>query len=191
MGLNIPNEVLVWKFGGKAGNVRAQNAYVTNGGYNLFCATNASYLTYEKQLVGVNLGYEKSGTEHKVWVQLPDGQERDLLTGELFALAIGGGESFLKYWERDNGINLAWTTTPYPEWRAFLAGGEPGQPIPTGAQVALVNTKVKPKQDFLIYLNRVPGEGDIGWTSSSNWWAEASPHLKDVLEVTKAAIALL
>lgn len=187
MGLNIPGDVLVWKFGGKAGTVRAQNTYVTNGAYNLFCATNNQYLTYEKQLVGVNLGYEKSGQEHKVWVRLPDNQERDLLTGEPFAFAIGGGESFLKYWERDNGINLAWTTTPYPEWRAFIAGGEIGQPIPTGAQVALLNEKVKPTHDFLIYLDRVPGEGDVGWTSSSNWWAKASPVAKIALEAIKAA----
>src|SRR5262249_30964020 len=95
--INIPSDVLIWKFGGKSGNVRAQNTYANNSGYSLFCQANGSYLTYKKQLVGLNVGYEDTGLEHKIWLRLPDNQERDILTGEPFAFAIGGAEAFLTY----------------------------------------------------------------------------------------------
>src|SRR4051812_29237139 len=115
MDTTIPGKVLVWAFGGKTGNLKSQNKYSTdhNGnGYNMHCQANNQYLTYEKQNVGLNIGYTKSAGEHKIHIRLPDGKERDILTGESMALGIGGGDAFLKYAHRTIGINLEWAKDP-------------------------------------------------------------------------------
>jgi len=185
MAAEIPTEVQVWQFGGKEGNVRTQNSYTNNSGYNLFCHSNKSYLTYVDQLVGMNLGFEKAGKERKVWFRLPDGHERDILTGEPFAFAIGGGKAFMKYVHRTQGINLDFVSAPAFEWRMYLPGGELGQPVPTGALVAIVNDRVEPTKDFLVHLDRAPGQADVGWTSSPDWWGNAQPAIKLAVEAFK------
>ena len=35
--MEIPENVLVWKFGGKSGNLKSDNNYLNNQGYNLLC----------------------------------------------------------------------------------------------------------------------------------------------------------
>ena len=188
MSIEIPNEVLVWRFGGKPGNVRSQNTYTGNSGYNLFCQTNGAYLTYIDQPIGMNLGYEKTGKERKVWFRLPDNQERDLVTGEPVSFGIGGGNAFMKYVHRNVGINLDFVSELRHEWRIYLPGGEPGQPIPTGAMVAIVNDRVEPTKDFLIHLNRAPGQADVGWTTSPDWWNNVEPAVKIAIDAAKLVL---
>ena len=77
---------------------------------------------------------------------------------------------------------------PVYEWRIFGADSELGRPIPENTPVALVNDKVEPAPDFLVYFKRPVG-ADIGWTTSKTWldqivdWAE-----KQAVEAAKKAI---
>ena len=85
MDTTIPRNVMVWVFGGKPGNLRSQNKYSTGNsgdGYSLHCQSNNQYLTYAKQELGINIGYTKRASEHKIHFRLPDGAERDILSGE-------------------------------------------------------------------------------------------------------------
>lgn len=166
--VTIPEQVLVWKISGKPGNIKAQNKYSANSGYNLFCQTNQKYLTYVDASVGVNLGYITNAGERKVHFRLPDNSEREILTGEPFALGIGGSPSFLKYAHRTLGINLEYSEKPVFEWCIYGSSMEKGKRISTESWIAIVNKKVEPSPDFLIYLNRNAG-ADIGWTTSPDW----------------------
>jgi hypothetical protein len=168
----VPDAVKVWKIGdNQAANVRSMNNYTANtpNGYNLFCTMNKMYATYVKDNnpLAVNLGFVARG-DRKTHFRLPDGQERDILSGELVALGIGGKPSFLAYEHQKVSINLAYKNNPVYEWRIFGAGNELGTPIRQNTQVALVNDKVEPHPDFLIHLKR-PGP-DFGWTSSPSVW---------------------
>ena len=128
-----------------------------------------------------------SSQEWKTHFSLPDGAERDILSGESVALGIGGGEAFLYYNHRPVGINLDWSEKPKFEWR--IIGGEPGTPIPYDSPVAIMNDSVKPSADFLIYFQRPPGMADIGWTTSPEFWDQVLNAGEKAL--TKAALALL
>lgn len=181
MSTNIPREVLVWTFGCKSGNLRSQNQYSTasvGNGYSMHCRTNNAFLTYKKTNFGINLDY-KTVRECKTHFRLPDGSEREILTGEPVALGIGGGKAFLQYTERTAGINLDWYNVNQRafQWRLYDETGENGKPIPTGSLVAILNENVEPQADFLVYLNRTAG-GDVGWTSSPTLW----DVIKDLLK---------
>jgi len=167
--IKLPSQVVCWTHTGKPGNLRSQNEYDPNhpDGYSLHCATNNQYLTYGKVPLGINLAWANDGKDKKLHLELPDKKVRDILTGEAFALGIGGGEAFLKYGERKSGINLNWSKSPIFEWRMFTVGEAAGKPIGAGTKFAILNDSVEPDADFLVFFNRtVPGETDIGWTSS-------------------------
>ena len=104
--LEIPEKVKIWKLGGKTGNIVSQNNYFDNTGYNLFCQSNNKYLTWKKVPVGINLDFISDVAVKKTHFRLPDGQVREIKSGELVAFGIGGGEAFLKYAHRTLGINL-------------------------------------------------------------------------------------
>jgi hypothetical protein len=167
--IDVPETVRVWKIGVDQANVLSWNNYTNNQGYHLFCITNGMYLTWEKQPLGVNLGYKAAG-DNKTHFRLPDEQEREILSGESVAFGIGGEPAFLYYKERDVGINLDWSKSPKYEWRIFGADSEPGKPIPENTPVALVNDEVEPEPDFLIKFDRPPGMADVGWTTSPGLW---------------------
>lgn len=185
MSIEIPEQVIQWKFGGKAGNVTSQNAYNSKklDGYSLASRRNDEYLTWVDGQVGVDLGY-RNVAETKFHIRLPDGAERQVLTGEPFALAIGGDPAFLRYGEQEYGINLGFVKAPVFEWRLFLRGGEKGLPIPSGEWVAIINEKVEPEADFLVWLDRTVG-GNIGWTTSPSFWNFLDPE-----ELVKKAVGL-
>lgn len=183
-GTPIPTEVVTWKLGGKPGIVRSQNSYQTNTGYNLFSKSNNKYLTYGKQSVGINLVYSASPSDKKIHFVLPDGKEREILTGEPVALGIGGGEAFLRYQNRPVGINLDWSVNPSYEWRIYGASGEKGKPISTEQYIAIGNVNVKPERDFMIFLKR-PAAVDLGWTSSPGWWDRLEPVRQAAIKAAK------
>ena len=179
----VPDAMRVWKIGVDAANVLSWNNYTNNQGYHLFCVTNGKHLTHEKRPAGVNLGFKSSG-DNKTHFRLPDNQEREILSGESVSLGIGGKPSFLYYKEREWGINLDWSESPRFEWRVF--GPEFGKPIPENTPVAIVNDKVTPEPDFLIYFKRPVGV-DIGWTSSPEFWGPLVE--KAAVSLAKKAIA--
>lgn len=167
--MTVPPEVVVWKFGGKSGNVASQNSYSTNSGYNMFCTMNNKYLTYGSETIGINIVWASSGTDKKVHFHLPGNAQRPILTGEAIAFGLGGGDQWLYYHHRTMGINLDWNSNPVFEWCLIGADGVKGQPVTEGGSYALLNKKVEPNPDFMIYLDRIPGQADIGWTTSPNW----------------------
>jgi hypothetical protein len=186
--IDVPEAVRVWRIGVDQANVLSWNNYTDNQGYHLFCITNGMYLTWEKQPLGINLGYKAAG-DNKTHFRLPDGQEREILSGESVALGIGGKPAFLCYGERDVGVNLNWCDNPKYEWRIFGADSELGKPIPENTPVALLNDKVQPDPDFLINFSRPPGMADVGWTTSPGFWDHvASLAEKAAAEGAKAAI---
>jgi hypothetical protein len=184
--VNVPNEVLVWQFDGKPGNLRSQNRYETNTGYNLFCRTNSRFLTYAKQTFGINVDYA-DGNDHKWHLHLPDGAERDIRSGEPIAIGLGGKPSFLRYAHRSVGINLEYADNPAFEWRVFSGAVSIGQTIPAGAVVALLNEKVQPAADFMIHFGRTGA--DIGWTTSPSDFKFLTDHAKDLVALAEVVIA--
>ncbi|MDB5297901.1 MAG: hypothetical protein JWO31_3884 [Phycisphaerales bacterium] len=167
--MEIPSNVVLWTLGGLAGNLKSTNHYENNKGYHLKCKTNNKYLIWEKGQVSVNLDFD-AAPQTKVHFHLPDGKEREILSGEPVAFAIGMGEAYLHYGSQPFGINLKWSTAPVHEWRVFGANGKKGQPIPTGAPCALVNDKVEPDADFLVFMEKhAPKVADLGWTTSPDW----------------------
>lgn len=181
----IPEKVVVWKLGGKPGNLKSQNQYATNTGYNMLCRTNKKYLTYKEVKLGINLDYVSDAAVKKAHFRLPDKKEREILTGEKVALGIGGGDAFLKYAHRTVGINLDWSENPVYEWKIFGATGEEGKPIATGEWVCMINLNVQPKADFFIYFDR-PAGGDVGWTTSKGFWDSVKDKVVSAL-TAKAA----
>jgi hypothetical protein len=183
MSMTIPPEVVIWRFGGKTGNVKSQNTYTTNSGYNLYCSANQQYLSYGSEPVGINLAWNKTGDDKKIHFVLPDKREREVLTGEVVSFGVGGGDQFLYYTSRTFGINLSWSANPVFEWTICGADGIRGVPIVEGQMYAMVNSKVQPAPDFFIYLDRVPGQADVGWTTSPNWpakvWANVDKYKGD------------
>ena len=174
--MKIPDEVLLWKFGNGSGNLRSNNHYQNNQGYNLYCKQNKQYLIWDTGQLSINLAFSSS-VQNKYHFQLPDNKERDILTGEPVSFANGMGESFFRYGSQRIGINLKWTSEPLAQWRIFDATGELGKPIAVGGYYAMVNVNVDPAPDFLVYLNKhIPKVVDIGWTTSPSWiesWASA------------------
>lgn len=190
--IEIPGSVRQWKIGGGSAHIRSLNNYTDNHGYSLFCLKNGRFLTYEEVPLGINLGFTGNGSIRKTHFRLPDGREREILSGELVAFGVGGGDAFLRYAHRDIGINLKWSGAPVFEWRIFGANGQLGKPIAENSPVAIVNDKVEPKPDFLIYFDRPPGMADVGWTTSPGVWDGILNALdKHKVEIAKGLIAAL
>src|SRR5678816_699397 len=169
MSQQIPPEVAIWQLGGKPTAVKSQNSYATNSGFTLYCSANKKYFTWGKEAVGINLVWAPTGADKKIHFRVPDGQERQILTGEPVAFGVGGGDAFLRYAHRTAGINLDWSKDPVFEWVFCGADGQKGVPIDGGHMYAMLNLRVEPDPDFFIYLDRVPGQADVGWTTSPNW----------------------
>ena len=186
----VPEKVRVWKIGDGQANVRSSNHYTNQKGYNLFCTMNRKYLTYVDVNFGFNAGFKAQG-DHKTHFRLPDGKEREILSGERVALGIGGSPSFVKYAHRTVGPNLKYYDQPGDDgfqWVIFGADSELGRPIPENSPVALVNAKVEPSPDFLVYFKR-PAGADIGWTTSQGWWDQIVDWAeKHAVEAAIAAI---
>jgi hypothetical protein len=190
--IEVPASVRVWKIGQAAANVRATNNYQNNQGYTLFCQSNSRYLTWKKVPLGINLAFIDDATVRKTHFRLPDGRERDILSGESVAFGIGGGEAFLRYAHRDVGINLKWSQAPVYEWRIFGANNQTGTPIPQNSLVAIVNDKVEPAPDFFIHFGRPPGMADVGWTTSPGVWDSVLAFAdKHKVQIAQGAIKLL
>ena len=194
--IEIPESVLQWKIGSLVDTnapIRSWNNYTDNDSYNLFCKKIGKYLTYiEKVPLGISLSYTNDRRYCKTHFRLPDGKEREILSGESVAVGIGLGKAFLRYANRPVGINLDWSQEPVFEWRIFGSNLPEGTPIPENSWVAIVNDRVEPKPDFLVHFDRPPKMADIGWTSSPGFWDAIVNTLdQHKVEIAKVAIAAL
>jgi hypothetical protein len=183
----VPETVRVWKIGVDQGNVLSWNNYTNNQGYHLFCTTNGEFLTYVDINFGFHIGWKAQG-DNKTHFRLPDGQEREILSGEPLALGIGGSPSFVKSASRNVGPDLEYVKDPAYEWRIFGADSELGKPIPQNTPVALLNDKVKPAPDFLVFFKREAG-ADVGWTTSKGWWGQVADFAEK--HAVEGAVALI
>jgi hypothetical protein len=181
--VTIPNEVLSWQFGGKTGNLMSQKSLLSaSNGYNLLQRDNNRFLTYDKgNLLGIDLGYTADPENKRIHFRLPDGTEREILTGEPVAFGLGGAPSFLQYATQPVGINLKYVHNPTFEWRILDGTGNVGVPVSLGSWVAIINDRA---EDFLVHFER-PG-GDIGWTSSVPWYD--NPLFRQAVQAAVAAI---
>lgn len=165
-----------WQFGGAtAGDVLPLPAFSERSPhtYTLKGLPPRAYLQYESQTFGINLGWSDDAspqTAQRVrrwFVARPAGRTDAVRHGERVALAYGGEPSFLKYADREFGVNLDWSADPVYEWR--ILGGAPGTPVRTGRSVALFNQSADGgRGEFLVHFDRTVG-GDIGWPSSRTW----------------------
>jgi hypothetical protein len=173
----IKSKILQWKFGtaqGAAGPLKALNAFEANkaGTYNLFNKESGVYLQWEKQSLGINLGW----TDHadtatasrtaRWFVRRESGDLAPIKYGERLALGYGTQPSFYRYEKRTVGINLANVQAPSAEWQ--IIGGKVGTPVMTGDLVALYNVNVATDAgpgDFMVRHLR-DASGNIGWVTS-------------------------
>ena len=168
----LVEEYKQWSIGSnKAGNVlpKARFEDAPDRSYTLKGRIPRKFLQYEKQQFGINLGWTDdaspaTGRHVARWFfTLQGNANRPIRYGDVIALANGKGDSFLRYADRDFGINLNWSKSPVFEWQ--LLGGPTGQPVARGPYLAIYNRKVK---RFFVHFDRNVG-GNIGWDDSQRW----------------------
>lgn len=141
--------------------------------YSLKNSKLSRFLQYEKQKVGINLGWTddaSAATEPKVarWFFTRSGSATGPVAyGEFLAMGYGKSPSYVRHEKRTIGIDLGWSDKPVFEWR--LLGGTAGAPIDNRAWLAIHNEKAG---NFLIHFDRTAG-GDIGWPDSRTWGDQA------------------
>jgi hypothetical protein len=140
----------------------ARNYWLKNGKARKF-------LQHEEQTVGINLGWTddaEPATGKKVarwFFTRSAGGDRPIRYGDKVALGNGQTPSYIRYAERDVGINLDWSKTPVFEWQ--LLGGELGKQVDPDDYLAIYNMKAA---ECLLFFDRTAG-ADIGWPSSKTW----------------------
>lgn len=161
-----------WMIGAnRTGNVlpKINRGGTTNGEYNLKGKDVRKFLQYEKQGTwrGINVGWTdnasaSTATKRAQWSfrrQFDQAEAVPLVYGERVSLAWGrGSKPYVKYANRNAGIDLDWSSKPAVEWT--ILGGKPGTRVRRGQDwVILFNIKHK---RALKYYDRRFG-GDIGW----------------------------
>jgi hypothetical protein len=170
-----------WALGGptKTGPILTKSRFEgpSDRSYNLKNRRLRKFLQHEHQQVGINLGWTDDAepeTAKKVarWFFTRSGTDDEPVKyGETIAIGNGKQPSFIRYAERDVGINLDWSNSPVYEWK--LLGGKIGQPVKAGERLVIYNEN---NGECLVYFDRTAG-GDIGWPSSKTW----GDQLGDVL----------
>ena len=129
------------------------------------CALNASspiylynkhverYVQYGSREYGINLVWAPRGPSPVRAVRLmrAKGTLDPITYGEPLALYVEGGK-YLRYAEREYGINLVWSDTPVFEWK--IEGGVPARLVNSRRPVGLVNTNIG---QHVVYCEREYG----------------------------------
>ncbi len=108
---------------------------------------------------GINLGWDDSNADRSIRFERAGTGNSPIGYGERIAVRIGN-EGYLRYRERDHGINLVWSASPVYEWE--ITGGRPGEPVtytpsipaPRSSRVRLYNAA---HGDYLLYGVRSEG----------------------------------
>lgn len=143
-------------------------------------STNRHFLHYKKQgtFGGINLGFtddaEPSTAAKVVQWELVNQKRTPVKYDEPVALRCRDG--YLRYGQRDVGINLHWSDNPVYEWR--LLGGPRGTAVKTGTPFALLNMHGS-QGEPMIYFKREIG-GNIGWPSSQTLMQQGFGWAKDI-----------
>lgn len=194
--------ILQWKLGpmGGAAQLSLLNAFADHSAacFNLFNKASGVYLQWEKQPLGINLGWTDhadAATASRVsrwFVRRENGDTASPVKyGERLALGYGTKPSFYRYQHREVGINLANVDGPAAEW--VIYGGPAGTAVKPGALVGLYNEQVETdhgRGDFMIRHLR-QAAGNIGWISSPESWRLYPALKKHKTEIVKLLIPLL
>lgn len=198
----IKSTILQWKLGtaNGASQVSALNAFAEHNpcSFNLFNKASGVYLQWEKQPLGINLGWTDhadaaTATRVSRWfVRRESGDTASPIRyGERLALGYGTKPSFYRYQHRDVGINLSNVDNPAYEWAVY--GGPAGTPVQPGAMVGLYNVQVETdhgRGDFMVRHLR-QGAGNIGWISSPESWRLYPFLMKHKTEIVTRLLPLL
>jgi hypothetical protein len=198
----IKTTLLQWSVGtaNGAATVIALNGFSERNPacFNLLNKASGVYLQWEKQPMGINLGWTDhadaaTATRVTRWfVRRASGDTTSPLKyGEHVALGYGSKPSFYRYERRTAGINLSNVETPVYEW--VIYGGPAGTPVKPGALVGIYNDQVETDHghgDFMIRHLR-QGAGNIGWISSPESWRLYPFLSKHKSEILKLLIKVL
>lgn len=174
----IKANILQWKFGSAAGasQINALNEFSEHNAacVNLHNRESGVYLQWEKQTLGINLGWTDhadadTATRTARWfLRRESADTAPVKYGERLALGYGTKPSFYHYEHRQVGINLGNVAAPAYEW--IIIGGALGSPVKVGEMVGIYNVNVETDAgsgDFMVRHYR-DNAGNIGWTSSPN-----------------------
>jgi hypothetical protein len=121
-----------------------------------------NYVQYGERDYGINLVWARRGPTpvKDIRFMRASGTLDPVIHGEALALFVEGGK-FLKYSEREYGINLVWSDTPVYEWKVEAGApgghdnsGDPGTRVNTRKPIGLVNTKIG---QHVVYCEREYG----------------------------------
>lgn len=166
--------------------------------YSLKNAEPRKFLQYEKQRVGINLGWTDDAepqTEGRVrqwyFTKPRDAGEGPVRYGDVIAIGNGAHDAhYIHYAVRTWGINLDWSIVPVFEWK--LLGGRIGSEVLTGDRLTIFNTRSEGEGEPLIFVDRDAG-GDLGWPSTESWMEIATGVVREQAEklVREAVVKLL
>ena len=131
--------------------------------YGLRNTTIDQFLGYGERTFGINLVWR--GNTNPKNIRLTRGVEHDnpsasdhraIKYREPIAIKVRSG-SYLRYGQRDFGINLKWSDTPIREWE--IRGGDEGEPVKNLSVVSLYNRTIG---DEVVYCTRDFGI-DLKW----------------------------
>jgi hypothetical protein len=134
---------------------------IPNGSYSkLVNQTNDKCVVYHERKYGINLGWSDCDAidPNIRFVRKADVAEHSSLKfGERLAMKVID-HGYIRYGQREFGINLVWSDTPVYEWE--IRGGTIGDAVPTGVPVILYN---RVGSDSVIYCER-PFGINLRWT---------------------------
>lgn len=149
---------------------KAKFADSSSRNYAFLNARTQTCLQYEKQGMGINLGFTDDKTLATIrrvsrWFFARNGSQAEPLKyGERVAMGYGTEPSFVYYDERTFGINLNWSKSAKYQWQVI--GGKPGQPVEVKKNWSLFNTVAN---EPLLFFDRSGDTCNIGWPSSKTW----------------------
>jgi len=126
------------------------------GQYDLYNGTLKQFVKYGERDTGINLVWsENAPGANAISIERVDGATGPLHYGEAVAIKFLAN-GYVKYGERDNGINLRWSNTPVYEWQIrrgpadSLFNPEPVE-VPTGSTIQLFNIT---RGESVVYCHR-------------------------------------
>jgi len=153
----IPTEELSaeWRAGGSGTCSSDQTTCTLDAGSPIWLWNKyvERYLQYGSRDYGINLVWAARGPRPVEAVRLirANGTLDPIAYGEPLALYVEGGK-FLKYADREYGINLVWSDTPVFEWK--IDGGTPARLVNSKRDIGLVNTRIG---QHVVYCEREYG----------------------------------
>ena len=170
----IPTEELneEWGVGGSGTCNPDQTNCTLNAGspISLWNKHLGRYLQYGSRDYGINLVWAPRGPSPVKAVRLirAKGTLDPISYGEPLALYVEGGK-YLKYAEREYGINLVWSDTPVFEWK--ISGGAAETLVNSRRAVGLMNTKIG---QHVVYCEREYGI-NLRWAKDCSRAPKAKP----------------